>query len=217
MKILNNFKNTVLLIFVFLCITAFVSAEEPEQKFKGFNLQGYKEDGEKAWDVNGDTADIEGTKVKLSNVVANSYGDQKVNVTAEEGTIDQANGNMHLERDVIITSQDGSQLVTDSLDWNRNEDTVTTEDDVLITDKRLTVTGTGMKAKPGLKNAKIEEDVTVVLDTEIEDSENDKVTITCDGPVTIDQIESVAEFVENVVAVQDYFPYCTFSTIIFRN
>lgn len=178
-------------------------AEEPEQKFQGFNLQGYDDRGEKAWNVNGDTADIMGSEIILSNVDANTFGEQKMNVTAKTGTVDQASGKMHLEEDVVITSEDGKRLMTDSLDWNRTEDLVTTEDDVVITDERMMATGKGMKARPGLKTAKINEDVTVMIETETEEKEESKtVTITSDGPMVIDQAESVATFEDNVVGVQ---------------
>ena len=63
--------------------------EDGEQKFEGFNLEGYTETGEKSWDVNGATADILGSEVKLSDVDANSYGEHAMNVTADIGVIDQ--------------------------------------------------------------------------------------------------------------------------------
>lgn len=175
-----------------------------DQKFQGFNLQGYSDNGEKSWDVNGDTADIKGSEIKLSNVNANSYGNEKVNVTAQNGTINQTSGEMRLEKDVVMTSEKGTQLMTDSLDWNRQTDLVKTKDDVLITDdeKGMTVTGTGMEAHPGLKSAKIEEDVTVRVNTEPKDKDPKFVTITSDGPMTLDQAKSMAVFEDNVVAIQ---------------
>jgi len=179
------------------------AADEPEQKFHGFNLQGYDETGEKAWNVNGDTADIIGNEVILSNVDANTFGEQKVNVTAKTGIVDQVSGKMRLEEDVVITSEDGKKLTTDSLDWNRNEDLVTTDDDVMITDERMVASGTGMRARPGLKTAKINEDVTVIIETEPEkEAESKTVTVTSDGPMIIDQAKSLATFEDNVVAVQ---------------
>ncbi|MBN1869439.1 MAG: LPS export ABC transporter periplasmic protein LptC [Candidatus Omnitrophica bacterium] len=184
--------------------TGILSADEPEQKFQGFNLQGYNDSGEKAWNVNGDTADINGNKIILSNVDANTFGEQKMNVTAKKGTVDQASGKMRLEDDVVITSEDGKQLMTDSLDWDRNRDLVSTEDDVTITDERMMATGKGMKASPGLKNAEIKKNVTVMIETEPEEKQESKtVTITCDGPMIVDQTESMASFEDNVLAVQE--------------
>ncbi|MBF0532320.1 MAG: LPS export ABC transporter periplasmic protein LptC [Candidatus Omnitrophica bacterium] len=200
-------KIIVGFLILFFSAASFAAEQplQPEQKFQGFNLQGYKEDGEKSWDVNGDTADVRGSKVKLSNVDANAYGDQKMNVKAQTGTLDQANGNMRLEKDVTVTSDQGTQLTTDSLDWNRTADIVTTDADVMITDKRMTATGKGMQAHPSLKNAKIEKDVTVMVNTGQENApltDATKLVITSDGPMVIDQAKSVAIFRQNVLATQ---------------
>jgi len=80
---------------------------------------------------------------------------------------------------------------------------VATEDDVTITDERMMATGKGMEAHPGLKTAEIKEDVTVMIETEPgQENESSTVTITSDGPMIIDQMESFATFEDNVVAVQ---------------
>ena len=191
-----------LLQILFLGIASVAGAGEPGQQFEGFNLQGYTEDGKKAWTVNGDNADILGDKIKISNVDAESYGDEKVYLTAETGTIDQVTSTIHLEKDVIITSERGTQMTTDSLDWNRNEDLVKTKDDVKITDKDMTMTGTGMEAHPTMKLAQIDQDVTVTMDTDPKPEVTSTITITSDGPMEIDQSKSYAVFQDNVVAVQ---------------
>ena len=179
-------------------------ADEPEQKFSGFNLVGYDEEGEKAWVVNGDTADIAGSEITLTNVDADTFGEDKMNVIAKTGIVDQASGKMRLQKDVVITSENGQKLTTDSLNWDRNKDLVTTDDDVLITGKKMMASGTGMKAQPGLKSAEIYKDVTVVIDTEQKEEVKGKtVTITSDGPMIIDQIKSLGTFEDNVVAFQD--------------
>ncbi len=175
---------------------------QSEQKMKGFNLQGYNDSGDKAWDVNGSTADIKGSEVNLTNVNANSYGQEKVNLTAEKGTINQASGEMRLEKDVMITSERGMQMMTDSLNWNRKEDLVSTQDDVVITDKTMMVKGKGMTASPGMKNAEIQKDVTVRVNTEPKKDNGRIVTITSNGPMTIDQVKLTAVFEDNVVATQ---------------
>src|SRR3989338_9426036 len=197
-------KNRVfpLLLIVMMGAGGVARAGEPGQQFEGFNLQGYTEDGKKAWTVNGDNADILGDKIKISNVDAESYGDEKVYLTAETGTIDQKSSTIHLEKDVVITSERGTQMTTDSLDWNRNEDLVKTKDDVLITDKDMTMTGTVMEAHPGMKTAQIDKDVTVTMDTQPDPEVTSQITITSDGPMVIDQTKSYAVFEDNVVAVQ---------------
>lgn len=195
----------ILLIFVIVLVSAGgLYADEPEQKFHGFNLQGYDKEGNMSWEVNGDTADIVGSEIILSNVDANTFGEETMNIVAEIGVVDQTSGKMHLEKNVVITSESGQKLMTDSLDWNRTEDLVTTQDDVLITGDKMMVTGTGMRAQPGLKLAKIHKDVTVIIDTEQDEKkESKKLTITSDGPMIINQLKSIATFDDNVVAYQD--------------
>ena len=183
--------------------TATPESELPQQ-FEGFNLKGYKDGDTVAWDVNGDNADIVGNTVTITNVVANMYGEQNTNLTAKTGTMDKVSGNMHLEEDVVITSEMGVQLTTDTLDWQRNQDLVSTDDRVVITKDDMFAVGTGMTAHPNLKQAQLNEDVTVKLRTEPQSPKGGQVvTITCDGPMEIDQVQNIAIFNDNVVAIQE--------------
>lgn len=186
-----------------LAVAATLYAAEGAQQFEGFNLAGYKEGGQKAWDVKGDTADVVGTTISLTNIVANLYEDPPINLTAKTGTVDQTNGLIHLEKDVVITSETGSQLKTDSLDWEREKDLVKTNDQVVITDEKATATGTGVVAHPNLRTAQMNKDVTVKVKTEPEKPNSSVVTITCDGPMEVDQAKQMAVFQKNVVAIQE--------------
>ena len=135
---------------------------------KSFKI-GYDKLIEKEWDVNGDTADIVGDDVEITNVDANRYGDQKMNLKAKKGIMNKASGNVHLEKDVVITSADGRKLITDSLDWNKDQDLVVTDDKVTLKDDDMVATGTGLEAKPGLKTAKMKRDVEIEI--EMDDAE----------------------------------------------
>ena len=67
-----NMKKIFLLIsVVFFLVSRLSFAQDAGQQFEGFNLQGFTEGGEKAWDVNGDTADILGESIEIMNVDAN--------------------------------------------------------------------------------------------------------------------------------------------------
>ena len=180
------------------------STSSPSQEFEGFNLSGYTDSGEKSWDVKGDTAIFMGTMIEMTNIVAHAYGDQKMNVTAKTGTVDQKNGDMHLEKDVVMTSDTGARLTTNSLDWQREKDLVTTNDKVVLIDGKLMATGTGALAHPNLKTAQMNEDVTVKMKPESNTKAGEKsVIITCDGPMEIDQAKQQAVFNINVVAFQE--------------
>ncbi|MBF0484240.1 MAG: LPS export ABC transporter periplasmic protein LptC [Candidatus Omnitrophica bacterium] len=176
---------------------------QPQQQLQGFNLQGYSNTGEKQWDLKGEKADIVGNEIKLKNVDANTYGQNKVNVTADTGYIDQTQNKMRLEKDVVITAQDGQQMMTNSLEWDRNKETVKTKDDVMFTGNEMTVTGKGLEASTKDKTAQIKEDVTARVNTTPNAADKNIVTITSDGPMELDQAQMVAVFHENVVAVRD--------------
>ncbi len=182
---------------------ALADDSSPAQQFQGFNLEGYTQDGKKSWVVNGSKADILGDVIQIADVDAESYMDEKVNLVSQVGTINQVSGNIHLEKDVVVTGERGVRLSTDSLDWDRNKDLVQTQDPVTITDKDMTLTGQGMQAHPALKTAKIEKDVKVVMDTAPAPEESKIVTITSSGPMTIDQAKSYAVFEDQVVAAQE--------------
>lgn len=185
-------------MFVFLA-----RAEEQRQNFEGFTLDGYTQNGEKSWDVKGDTAEIMGNNISLTNVDANSYGKEQVNLKAQSGTLDNSSGSMHLEKDVVITTQTGSQLKTDELNWQREKDLVTTDKKVTLTREQLIANALGAIAHPNLQTAQMNEDVTVKVDTDPKTPGVQQVTITCDGPLEVDQVKQVAVFNNNVLAIQD--------------
>jgi len=195
-------------IILFLILTCgfyggAVEAQDTGQQFEGFNLEGYTEGGEKAWNVTGDTADFQGDLIAISNVDANRFGEQEMNLKARTGVIDKVSGNIHLEEDVVITAKSGGQLKTDSLDWQKEKDLVSTDAPVELTDEGLKATGTGLQAHPGLKTAQMNKDVTVQVNTEPKKVNGQVVTVTCDGPMEMDQNLNKAVFTDNVVAVQE--------------
>jgi len=174
------------------------------QQLQGFNLNGYSNTGEKAWDVNGTKADISDTNIQITNVDANFYGNQQANLTADHGTINKTNGNVNLKDNVVITSKDrGTQMTTDTLDWNRNKDLVSTKDPVKIVDEQGVVTGLGMLAHPNLKKAQINKQVKAVIHTQPEgEPDSQVITITSDGPMQMNQATMYAVFNIHVIAVE---------------
>ena len=203
-KLINFCVSGVLMLL--LMSPVLVHAEDEavgQQQLEGFNLSGYTDGGAKAWDINGDTADISDEHIKITNVNANAYGKQNANLTAKTGNINKATGDIQLAKDVVITSNDrGTQLKTESLEWKRNEDLVTTKDPIEITDKDMKVTGKGITAHPSLKSAAIEENVNANIKTVSTTSPGQTVNITCDGPLEMDQFRQSAIFNKNVVAIE---------------
>lgn len=192
-----------LILFLFFLTEVAVYAQQGAQQFEKFNLQGYTDSGAKSWDVKGDTAQVEGDIVQMQNVEANHYGEQPVNLTAQTGQLNKTSGNVHLEKDVVITAKDsGGTLTTDYLDWDKKNDLVKTDAAVVINDpsQGMTATGIGLKAHPNLQTAQMNEDVKVTVKNE--KTQTQTIMITCDGPMEIDQKKSKATFTKNVVAVE---------------
>jgi len=195
-------KRIIIMSFFILTSSVAFCTEDSPQQFQGFDLAGYGDGGAKSWDLKGETADVMGTNVKLTNIVANAYGKDKMNLTAKHGTLDKASGNVHLEKDVVITTEEGAKLVTDSLDWRKKEDLVTTNDKVVLTKEGMTATGTGAEAKPGLNTATMKENVTVNIETKADDEPGKIITITSDGPLEVDYGKQTAIFHDNVIAIE---------------
>jgi LPS export ABC transporter protein LptC len=181
-----------------------VFSQESNQQIQDFSLSGYGEKGKKSWDISGETANILTEVVKLNNVIGNLYGkDEDVQLTAERGDFNKVDGRVHLEQDVIITTSSGAKLMTDSLDWDRKNQLVSTAAPVDIQRDNLRAKASGARAEPGLKKVALEKDVRLDIDPVNQDnlkgpSEKDRVVITCDGPLDIDYEKNIAVFNNNV-------------------
>ncbi len=208
----------ILIIFALLNFVSFVisaasskpdenttDAEGPsDQKMVDFSLSGYNQRGKKSWEVKGNSADIFTDIVKLTEVNANVFGEEdKINLVADKGEYDKTNGKMHLQDNVVITTETGGKLTTDSLDWDRASQKVTTNDLVNVEKENMKINGKGLEGQPNLKKVEFKDNVQV----EIKEAQDPKspvgevkgpTIITCDGPLEIDYEKEVAVFNKNV-------------------
>jgi len=176
---------------------------ESDQTINDFSLVGYGEKGKKTWDLSGKTADIFVDVVKLSDVIGNLYGkEEDIKLTADKGDFNKVNGKIHMEDNVVITTSTGTRLLTDTLDWDRKNQVVATEDMVCIKRDTMTATAKGAWGNPSLKKVSLKEDVRLdIIPGQGEDkaiSEKDKITITCEGPLEIDYEKNIAKFSKKV-------------------
>lgn len=204
------FKRCVLIfILLFLIIPLSYAQEqnnqESDQQINDFSLVGFGEKGKKTWDLTAKSADIFPDTVKLNDLVGNLYGEKEdIKLTSDRGDFDKAAGNVHLEQNVVITTSSGARLTTDSLDWNRENELITTQDLVNIEKENLFTTASGATGQPDLNKVTLEKDVTVKINpvtenqSEQEVAEKDKIVITCDGPLQIDYEKNTATFNNNV-------------------
>ena len=201
------------LTFLFLTCNIFAQDQEPQesdQQIMDFSLASFGEKGKKSWDLSGRSADIFSDVVKLKDVIGNLYGrEEDIKLTADKGDFDKAQGTIHLQDNVIITTSSGAKLTTDSLDWDRKNKLVATKDAVNIVRGNMVTTASGAHGEPDLKKISLEKDVTVNINPETDEKSKEqnvkkKIVITCDGPLQIDYDKNIATFNNNVkVDTQD--------------
>lgn len=190
------------LFFASTCLKAEITKEvkESDQQIGDFSLSGFGEKGKKAWDISGKSADIFNEVVKLKEVVGNHYADKdSINLTADKGDFNKNSGVVHLEDNVVITTSNGAKLTTDSLDWDRKQQIVSTLDSVNLKRSDMNLSGVGAKGQTGLKQVALAKDVR--LDIEPMDKlkgKKEKILITCDGPLEVDYEKNIAIFYNNV-------------------
>ena len=210
-----RYKSSIFIFLILIGMT-FVFAEEQkaqaaanltqeaDQQVNDFSLSGYGDRGKKTWDLAGKSADIFNDVVKLKTVEGNLYGkDEDIKLTADRGDFNKSDGKVHLEQNVVITTSAGTKLNTESLDWDRKAQRVSTLDKVNIARDNVLVVALGAQGEPDLKKIAFEKDVKLDINPTEEDlkKENglkEKITITCDGPLNIDYEKSVATFLNNV-------------------
>ena len=202
------FKRFIL-VFVFINLTTSVFCAEAQkteiesdQQISDFSLAGYGEKGKKNWDLSGKSADIFAEVVKLNDVVGNLYGkEEDIKLTARRGDFNKVDGKVHLEQDVVITTSSGTKLTTDSLDWDRKNQLVTTQDAVNIQRDNMVTVARGAKGEPNLKKVALEKEVKVDVNPVAQGQDaglKEKIMITCDGPLEIDYEKNIASFNNNV-------------------
>ena len=205
-------------------------ASDVNQEASTFQLSGYRENGQKKWEVNGDTANILEDTVQMTNIVAHAYEPHStVTLTADHGTLHRATQDVHLQDHVVAITDDGAKMRTHELDWHQKEEKVTTPAEVWVQRGNIEVTGWGAVAHPNLKQVQLEKRITVVMTPKEAEADaaggknkktkpgldplaalgpapsggtaNAKTTITCSGPLDVDYEQNVAVFHDDVHVV----------------
>lgn len=142
------------------------STSEPQQ-MEDFSIAGYDGKGEKTWEVEGASMDMAGNDVKISDITAHLYGNEKnkenMVLTADRGQFDRATGKVRLEDNVRAVTDTGAELTTSALDWSQKDQVISSDQKVNISRDNVTAVGEGLEAKPDMKVAKFEKDVVVTM------------------------------------------------------
>jgi len=92
-----------------------------EHKVLSFNLEGLTDKGDKKWEVIGRTArSISENEVRLSGIVAKTYGDQEAVITADQGVYDKSKNNVKLEKNVKATIDNSGSVIKDQMGLSIN-------------------------------------------------------------------------------------------------
>jgi len=190
------FKSLIISIFLFFFITLNIQAYS-QQKIKDFYLSNLKDNGSRDWEVKGKEAIIHDEYVDIDQMKANYYlKNDTIEITSDEARLNKENMDIFLKDNVNITNEEGATLVTDSLNWQRQNNHIDTEDWVKADRNSMQITAKGLSADTQLKNADFKEDVEVVLP----DEESGETTIiTCKGPLEIEYSLGKAVFNQDVV------------------
>ncbi len=200
-KKLTFFLILVLLLLPCRLLVQAQNSPQLNQQINEFSLAGYGEKGKKRWDISGKSADISEKVVKLDKVESNLYGEKEnIKLTADKGDFDKTDGKVHLEKNVVITTSSGAKLTTESLDWDKKSELVSTKDTVNIKRDNISGTAQGAKGHPNLNQVTLEKEVKVDIEEAAGKvgANRNKTIITCDGPLEIDYAKNMATFKNNV-------------------
>lgn len=224
--IFNILKFVILSVFFLVLVKSSPfaleqPAQDSEQQIRDFSLSGFGEKGKKNWDLSGKSADILSDVIRLKDVVGNLYGEKEdIKLTADKGDFNKQESKVYLEQNVVITTSSGTKLTTDSLEWDRKNQLVSTKDSVNIERDNVITEALGAFGQPDLNKVTLEKDVKVNIDSAANEDRGligkNKIIITCDGPLEIDYEKNIATFKNNVkVDNKDSFIYSDIMEVYF--
>ncbi len=174
--------------------------QDETQKVYFFSFTKYTSAGSKEIEIEGDSANILAETVDLLNVVAKAYAEETpVTITADKGKYQKKTNMVHIEQNVVATTQDGTRMTTEELDIYPDKHILENEVQTIVRKNNINVDGVGARGDTNLKRVKFKKNVTVIVQPD-KGAAEDPTVITCDGPLEIDYNHNIAYFKDNVVA-----------------
>jgi len=193
------FFNKVIILIVIFSFSFFNAQVYPQQRIKDFYLSNLKEDGLRDWELRGEEAMIHEKYVDIDTMNANYYlKDDVILITSDTARLDKTNLDIYLKDNVHVSNKEGATLVTDSLNWQRDNNIIETQDVVKTNRDSMQIIAKGLVADTELKKAEFRQDVEVTLPDQ---ETNGAVKITCSGPLVIEYNLGKAVFNDNVIAI----------------
>lgn len=174
--------------------------QDETQKVFFFSFTKYNPSGGKELEIEGDSANILAQTVDLLNVVAKAYAEETpVTITADRGKYEKSTNTVHIEKNVVATTEDGTRMLTEELDIYPEKHVLQNEVQTIVRKNNINVDGIGTHGDTNMKRVKFKKNVTVVVQPD-KDSTEEPTVITCDGPLELDYNHNIAYFKNNVVA-----------------
>jgi LPS export ABC transporter protein LptC len=184
----------VTLSLLSLCISFYVY---PQQRINDFYLSNYDEDGRRKWEIKGKEAVVHGKYVDINKMRAKYYaGRDIISIKSKKAQLNKGSLNVFLKEDVSVENTEGVRLITDSLNWRRDDSKIETNAWVEAHRANMQVRAKGLNADTQFKKIDFQEDVEVNFPSK---EGSYPTTITCNGPLEIRYNEGKAVFNENVV------------------
>lgn len=173
-------------------------SKDSEGRIMSFSLVGFTETGEKKWKIEGTSANIMSDRVELEDIKIRAYSQEgAVELTAQRGYFDKVTNAVHLEQNVIVVTGDGARLTADYLDWQAEDETISTAAAVFVERENISSWGTGAFAQPSLKKVRLDRDVKVAIKSSESSVSGDRplvTTITSAGALEVDYEKQLAVF-----------------------
>jgi len=179
--------------FLVIALVFFLNIGADYDEFmKDFYFLGQDKQSNKLYEGWAKTAYIFTDIIKMERFSAKVYGDTPADIKARRATLKKDNSDIQLQEDVHVESEDRT-LQTEQLDWQPKENIATTDKDVLITQKDLSINARGLRQDMAEKKMHLEKDIKVAF-------QNDSTFtyINCDGPMEIDYQQNQAVLHNNV-------------------
>lgn len=123
--------------------------------------------GIKSWEMWADTAKVYRKKnyTKMENVHLRFFpkNGKIMDVTADSGLMENGSRNMDLQGNVLIKSQDGFSLKTESLRFRPKEKRIDSDDRVLIEGETFRLSGIGLRGRTDLGEFFLKENIRAVI------------------------------------------------------
>lgn len=176
------------------------TVEDVFHRVYSFSFSKYATTGNKEIEIEGDSADVFTKNVLLKNVIAKAYAEESpVTITADKGVIDKTTSVVHLEKNVVATTENGTRLLTEALDILPNKKMLETDRQAEVKRDNISIEGEGARGDSRLKRVRFKQKVTVMVKNP-ESKSGVPTVITCDGPLIVDYDKNIARFHDNVLA-----------------